>query len=138
LKKLQHNEWKRSHRYSLWQHDSNLFSVTSESTFMQKVNYIHQNPVRAGLVERAEDYKWSSARYWKKCPREDEPLKVDIEKDCLAAVEDRLNMSVAQSASRRLAAHQHGRAIWQRIRSYIYVPGVRDSPYVGMAEPLDN
>ena len=80
LKKLEHHEWRRNHRYSLWQHDSDVFSVTSESVFMEKVNHIHQNPVRAGLVERAEDYRWSSARYWKKCPREDEPLKVDIEK----------------------------------------------------------
>jgi REP element-mobilizing transposase RayT len=43
-------------------------------------DHIHQNPVRAGLAERAEDYKWSSARFGKKCPREDEPLKVDIER----------------------------------------------------------
>ena len=47
---------------------------------MQKVNYIHQNPVRAGLVERAIDYRWSSARYWNRCERDDEPLKVDLEK----------------------------------------------------------
>ena len=29
--------------------------------FWQKANYIHRNPVRAGIVENAEDYKWSSA-----------------------------------------------------------------------------
>ena len=28
----------------------------------QKVNYIHQNPVRNGLVANAEDYLYSSAR----------------------------------------------------------------------------
>ena len=80
LRKLQHYNWKRSHRYSLWQHDSDVFSVTSESMFMQKVNYIHLNPVRAGLVERAIDYRWSSARFWNKCTTEDEPLHVDIDK----------------------------------------------------------
>ena len=80
LRKLEHDNWKRNHRYSLWQHDSDVFSIVSESTFMQKVNYIHQNPVRAGLVERAEDYRWSSARIWKNCPNEDEPLKVNIDK----------------------------------------------------------
>jgi hypothetical protein len=37
-------------------------------------------PVRAGLVQRAIDYRWSSARYWSKCPTEDEPLRVDVEK----------------------------------------------------------
>jgi putative transposase len=80
LRKLQHDNWKRNHRYSLWQHDSDVFSVTSEATFMQKVNYIHQNPVRAELVERAVDYRWSSARYWSRSQAEDEPLRVDIEK----------------------------------------------------------
>ena len=80
LKKLEHDNWKRNHRYSLWQHDSDVFSITSESTFMQKVNYIHQNPVRAGLVERVEDYRWSGGRVWSNCRSEDEPLKVDIDK----------------------------------------------------------
>ena len=80
LRKLQHEDWKRNHRYSLWQHDSDVFSVTSESTFMQKVNYIHLNPVRAGLVDRPVDYRWSSARLWNRCPEEDEPLRIDIDK----------------------------------------------------------
>jgi hypothetical protein len=47
---------------------------------MQKVNYIHQNPVRAGLLEKAEDYRWSSARCWNRCPLENEPLKLDIDR----------------------------------------------------------
>ncbi|HVS83658.1 MAG TPA: transposase [Pyrinomonadaceae bacterium] len=80
LRKLQHDDWKRNHRYSLWQHDSDVFSVTSESMFMQKVNYIHLNPVRAELAERVADYRWSSARYWSRCANEDEPLRVDIDK----------------------------------------------------------
>ena len=80
LRKLEHLDWKRNHRYSLWQHDSDVFSVISESTFMQKVNYIHQNPVRAKLVERAADYLWSSSRFWQKRPSEKEPLSVDLNK----------------------------------------------------------
>ncbi|WP_435524620.1 hypothetical protein [Chryseobacterium indoltheticum] len=27
----------------------------------KKINYVHQNPVEAGFVFRAEDYKYSSA-----------------------------------------------------------------------------
>lgn len=30
--------------------------------FMQKVNYIHQNPVKDGLVGQPEEYFYSSAR----------------------------------------------------------------------------
>jgi REP element-mobilizing transposase RayT len=35
--------------------------VSTEQFFDTKVNYIHQNPVRAGIVEKEEDYVWSSA-----------------------------------------------------------------------------
>ena len=60
LAKLRHQEWKRKHNYSLWQQEKNVLSIFSEAMLMQKVNYIHLNPVRAGLVERAVDYRWSS------------------------------------------------------------------------------
>jgi putative transposase len=79
LEKLRHAELKNEYKYSLWQKESNLLSLTSESFFMQKVNYIHQNPVRAGFVERAVDYRWSSARIWAGCPIDAETLQVDIE-----------------------------------------------------------
>ncbi len=79
LQKLKHETKERAYRYSLWDHHNNVFSITSEDMFIQKVNYIHQNPVRAGLVEKAEDYRWSSVRCWNRCPLENEPLKVDID-----------------------------------------------------------
>jgi hypothetical protein len=30
--------------------------------YYEKVQYIHRNPVRAGLVKRAEEWQWSSVR----------------------------------------------------------------------------
>lgn len=36
LRKIRHAEWKRNHRFSLWQHDSDIFSVNSESKFMER------------------------------------------------------------------------------------------------------
>jgi len=80
LEKLRHEQWKREHKYSLWQQEKNVFSVFSEGMFMQKVNYIHLNPVRAGLVERATDYRWSSARIWQRQELDDEPLRVDLDR----------------------------------------------------------
>ena len=80
LEKLRHEEWKREHHYSLWQKEKNVFSVFSEAVFMQKVNYIHNNPVRAGLVERPVEYHWSSARIWQRQELEDEPLRVDVDR----------------------------------------------------------
>jgi REP element-mobilizing transposase RayT len=80
LAKLRHDTWGREHRYSLWQKQKNVFSIYSEAIFMQKANYIHLNPVRAGVVEQPTDYRWSSARIWQRCPDEDEPLLVDFDR----------------------------------------------------------
>jgi len=36
--------------------------IRDQQMFWTKLNYIHNNPIKAGLVNRAEDYKYSSAR----------------------------------------------------------------------------
>jgi putative transposase len=77
LAKLQHQEQDRNYRYSLWQTEKNVLPIFSEGMFMEKLNYIHQNPVRAGLVEKARDYRWSSARIWEGRPMDNEPLLMD-------------------------------------------------------------
>jgi putative DNA methylase len=38
--------------------------IRDERHFANAVNYIHENPVKAGLVEKAEDWPYSSARFW--------------------------------------------------------------------------
>ena len=80
LAKLRHQEWERKYVHSLWDHHPNAKVLTHEEVFIQKVNYLHQNPVRAGLVSQPEEYRWSSARIWARRPKEDEPLLVDIDK----------------------------------------------------------
>jgi len=80
LEKLRGARKDQRHEYSLVDHHSNSLPVFSESFFMQKVNYIHLNPVRAGLVEHPKDYRWSSARQWAGQAAEDEPLLMDLEK----------------------------------------------------------
>jgi len=79
LQKLRREDGNRQHKYSLWDHHPNLKLITTENGLMEKVNYIHQNPVRAGLVDRAEDYRWSSVRCWQRKLLENEPLKVDLD-----------------------------------------------------------
>jgi REP element-mobilizing transposase RayT len=78
LIKLQASTKQRQYKHSLWNHHNNSFSITSESVLMQKVHYIHQNSVRAGLSERAEDYRWSSIRCLNRSTLVDEPLAMDI------------------------------------------------------------
>ncbi len=38
--------------------------IRDERHFTNAIRYIHQNPVKAGLVEKAEDWLFSSARLW--------------------------------------------------------------------------
>ena len=69
LAKLQHQERDRKHKYSLWQTEKNVLPVFSESMFLEKVNYIHLNPVRAGFVDNPAEFHWSSARIWQRRAR---------------------------------------------------------------------
>jgi REP element-mobilizing transposase RayT len=48
----------------LWQEDYWDRLIRDEKHFISAVDYIHGNPAKAGLVERAEDWPWSSARKW--------------------------------------------------------------------------
>jgi REP element-mobilizing transposase RayT len=47
--------------HPFWQDESYDHWVRDEREFDRIVSYIEWNPVRAGLVERAEDWPWSSA-----------------------------------------------------------------------------
>jgi putative transposase len=51
--------------FRFWQegpgYDRNL---TNPATAMAAIDYIHLNPVRRGLVTRADEWKWSSARFY--------------------------------------------------------------------------
>jgi putative transposase len=80
LAKLRIQERANKHKHSVYQHHPNAFRVTGEDAFMEKVNYIHLNPVRAGLVEHPDEYQYSSSRIWHRRALEDEPLAVDITK----------------------------------------------------------
>ena len=39
-------------------------NIIDEKTAWKVIDYIHLNPVRRGLVERPEDWEWSSARWY--------------------------------------------------------------------------
>ena len=45
---------------SFWQARYYDFNVWSERKFLEKLRYIHRNPVTRRLVERPEDWPWSS------------------------------------------------------------------------------
>lgn len=45
----------------VWQSGNHAIELYSEKFTWVKVNYIHQNPVKAGFVRNAEDWQYSSA-----------------------------------------------------------------------------
>jgi REP element-mobilizing transposase RayT len=52
---------KRNEKYQIWTHENHAELIHSDKFIIQKINYIHNNPVRAGIVENPEDYLYSSA-----------------------------------------------------------------------------
>lgn len=48
--------------YRLWKDRFDDLIITNEKTLKIKIDYIHNNPVEAGLVENITDWKYSSAR----------------------------------------------------------------------------
>lgn len=53
---------KKDGAITFWQNDNHAEEITSESFFKTKLDYIHNNPVRAGMVYKEEEYPYSSAR----------------------------------------------------------------------------
>jgi len=47
-----------------WQAHSYDFNVSTHAKFVEKLRYIHRNPVRRGLVAKPEDWQWSSFRHY--------------------------------------------------------------------------
>jgi REP element-mobilizing transposase RayT len=58
LRKLRMETKERNYKHSLWEHHSNTFEIKTDAVLMQKVNYIHNNPVEEGLCDRPEDYRF--------------------------------------------------------------------------------
>lgn len=48
--------------WQLWQQHNHPIGLRTAEMFHQKLQYIHDNPVKAGFVEHEEDFLYSSAR----------------------------------------------------------------------------
>ncbi len=60
--KFHKKTYKANSDYQVWQEGFHPKQITSETMLRQKIEYIHHNPVRTGLVDKAEDWCYSSAR----------------------------------------------------------------------------
>jgi len=56
--------WLLKHKEGItfWQPGNHPEEIRTREFFKQKLDYIHQNPVRAGIVDKEEEYIYSSAR----------------------------------------------------------------------------
>lgn len=52
--------WKYERRGNLFQGRYKSETIEDDKYFLTVIRYIHQNPLKAGIVKRLEDYKWSS------------------------------------------------------------------------------
>ena len=48
--------------YKFWQEDNHVEQINTYDFYKQKLDYIHQNPVKQEFVKYPEDYLYSSAR----------------------------------------------------------------------------
>ncbi|MBK1646163.1 transposase [Thiocapsa imhoffii] len=56
------DEGKRESTYQVWEEGSHPQRIEHEAVMRQKLDYVHNNPVKRGYVDLPEHWRWSSAR----------------------------------------------------------------------------
>lgn len=51
-------------QYHFWERRSYSATMYNRKVASQKIDYMHYNPVKAGLCQLPEEYRYSSARYY--------------------------------------------------------------------------
>ena len=85
-----------------WQKRYYHLNVRSQDQFVEKLGYIHRNPVKRGLCVAPEDWEWSSFRRYVTGAEG----RVEIESEWAARKRDR---AAGTALSRRLTSHSSQR-----------------------------
>ena len=64
FKQLSSRKMKSADQKQFWQSRYYDFNVSSGEKFIEKLRYIHRNPVKRGLTAKPEDYRWSSFTHY--------------------------------------------------------------------------
>jgi putative transposase len=64
LKQLTSRKLKQPGAAQFWQRRYYDFNVHSEEKRVEKLRYMHRNPVKRGLVDKPEEWQWSSFRHY--------------------------------------------------------------------------
>ena len=110
---------KRHHRRgTLWGERFKSLIVEKGETLINCLAYIDLNPMRAGIVERPEDYRWNSIGYHIQTGNKDRLFVLDfgLKEFGVVNTEERL----------------------KRYRRYVYEAGALDHPGKGQARVIDN
>ena len=55
----------KDRKYQFSERNPLSIEIWSEKVFLEKLKYIHENPVRAGICKWPDDYKYSSTLFYK-------------------------------------------------------------------------
>ncbi len=55
------NLFHQNNVFQFWERGFDEVTISSNKMFWVKLNYMHNNPVKAGIVDKAENYLFSSA-----------------------------------------------------------------------------
>ena len=58
---------KHDRQYQVWEEGSHPQQIQDEAMLLQKLEYIHYNPVKRGYVDQAEQWRYSSVRNYLGC-----------------------------------------------------------------------
>ncbi len=58
------SRWIFPEQDSTWMYRFDDLVITSDKQFEIKLKYMHENPLRAGLIDDIMNWRWSSARFW--------------------------------------------------------------------------
>jgi putative transposase len=64
LKQTTARRLKSQNMEAFWQARYYDFNVFTEEKRVEKLRYMHRNPVQRGLVQKPEDWPWSSFRHY--------------------------------------------------------------------------
>ena len=90
FKQLSARELKSPDQKQFWQRRYYDFNVSSIDKYIEKVQYIHRNPVKRDLVTRPEDYRWSSFNHY----ATGDPAPIEIESHWTADRRERILASL--------------------------------------------
>ena len=62
--------------FQFWQQNNQPIEIWSLNVFEQKLNYVHENPVKRGFVSESWHYKYSSAKNY--CDDDQTTLEIDV------------------------------------------------------------